>query len=116
MVASGTLGPSRALKQEQKWVLTVDWGFKEPGPELFPDLGTVHLHANSLQSCPILCDPIDYSPPGSSVHGILQAKILECIAVSSSRDLPDPGIKLASLMSLALADGFFTTSATWEAL
>ena len=94
----------------------MDWGFKEPGPELLPDLGTVRLHANSLQSCPILCDPIDCSPPGSSVHGILQANILECIAVSSSRDLPDPGIKLASLMSLALADGFFTTSATWEAL
>ena len=29
------------------------------------------------QSCPVLCDPVDYSPPGSSVHGILQARILE---------------------------------------
>ena len=37
------------------------------------------------QSCPMLCDPLDYSPPGSSVHGILQARILEWIAVSSSR-------------------------------
>ena len=33
------------------------------------------------QSCPTLCDPIDCSPPGSSVHGILQAKILECTAI-----------------------------------
>ena len=34
--------------------------------------------AKSLQLCPTLCDPIDGSPPGSSVHGILQARILEC--------------------------------------
>ena len=38
------------------------------------------------------------------------------VAMPSSRDLPDPGIESASLMSLALACGFFTTSATWEAL
>ena len=34
------------------------------------------------QSCPTLCDPVDYSPPGSSVHGILQARILEWVAIS----------------------------------
>ena len=38
-----------------------------------------------LQSCPALCDPIDYSLPGSSVHGILQARILEWVAMFSSR-------------------------------
>ena len=38
----------------------------------------------SLQSCPTLCDPIDGSPPGSSVPGILQARILEWVAISSS--------------------------------
>ena len=44
------------------------------------------MHAKSLQSCPTLCDPVDYSPPGSSVHGSLQARIiLEWVAVSSSR-------------------------------
>ena len=37
------------------------------------------------QSCPILCDPTDYSLPDSSAHGILQARILEWVAVSSSR-------------------------------
>ena len=37
--------------------------------------------AKSLQSCPTLCDPIDGSPPGSSVHGILQARILEWVAI-----------------------------------
>ena len=39
----------------------------------------------SNQSCPTLCNPIDYSPPGSSVHGILQARILEWAAMPSSR-------------------------------
>ena len=40
--------------------------------------------AKSLQSCPTLCDPIDGSPPGSCVHGILQARVLEWVAVASS--------------------------------
>ena len=40
--------------------------------------------AKSLQSCPILCDPTDGSPPGSPVPGILQARILEWVAISSS--------------------------------
>ena len=37
------------------------------------------------QSCPTLCDPLDCSPPGSSVHGILQARILEWVVISFSR-------------------------------
>ena len=41
--------------------------------------------AKSLQSCPTLCDPIDGSPPGSSVHGIFQARVLEWVAVAFSR-------------------------------
>jgi len=40
--------------------------------------------AKSLQSCPTLCDPIDGSPPGSAVPGILQARILEWVAISFS--------------------------------
>ena len=40
--------------------------------------------AKSLQSCPTLCDPIDGSPPGSPVHGILQARTLEWVAISFS--------------------------------
>ena len=43
------------------------------------------MRAKSLQSCPSLCDPMDCSPPGSSVHGILQARILEWVAMPSSR-------------------------------
>ena len=45
------------------------------------------------QPCPTLCDPMDCSPPGSSVHGIPQARILEWVDSPFSRDLPDPGIK-----------------------
>ena len=40
--------------------------------------------AKSLQSCPTLCDPIDSSPPGSAVPGILQARTLEWVAISFS--------------------------------
>ena len=62
-----------------------------------------------VQSCPTLCNSMDYSPPGSSVHGILQARILEWVAISSSRRSSQPGIELSSPLSLALAEGFFTT-------
>ena len=46
---------------------------------------------------------MDCSPPGSSVHEILQARILEWVAMPPPGDLPDPGIKPISFMSLALA-------------
>ena len=52
------------------------------------------------------------SPPDSYVYGVSQARILERVAVSSSGDLPDPGIKLVSLLSAALVGKFFTTKAT----
>ena len=42
------------------------------------------MHAKSLQSCSALCNPMDHSPPDSSVHGILQSRILECAAISFS--------------------------------
>ena len=41
--------------------------------------------AKLLQSCPTLCDPVDSSPPGSSVHGMFQARILEWVTMPSSR-------------------------------
>ena len=73
------------------------------------------MHAKLLQSYPTFCDPMDYSLPGFSVHGIPQAIKLEWVAISYSGDLPDPGIKPTSLMSPALAGMFFTSSATCEA-
>ena len=73
------------------------------------------MHAKSLQSCLILCDPMNCSFSGSSVHDIFQAKILEWVALSYPGDLPHAGIKPSALASPALADGFFITSTTWEA-
>ena len=49
-----------------------------------------------LQSCPTLHDRMDHIPPGSSVHEILQAKILEWVVIPSPEDLPDLGIKPGS--------------------
>ena len=46
---------------------------------------TAAAAAKSLQSCPTLCDPINGSPPGSPVPGILQARTLECVAISFSK-------------------------------
>ena len=46
---------------------------------------TLCMRVKLLQLCPTLCNPIDCSPPGSSVHGILQARILEWVAMPSSR-------------------------------
>ena len=47
-------------------------------------------NSNVTESCPTLCDPKDCSPPGSSVHGILQARILEWVATSFSRGSSQP--------------------------
>ena len=51
------------------------------------------VHAMLLQLCPTLCNPINCSPPGSSVHGILQVRILEWVAMPSSRNLTPRGTK-----------------------
>ena len=50
----------------------------------YADAAAAATAAKSLQSCPTLCDPIDGSPPGSPVPGILQARILEWVAISFS--------------------------------
>ena len=51
-----------------------------------PEFTQTHVHLKSLQSCPTLCDPIDGSPPGSSIHGIFQARVLEWGARGGSRE------------------------------
>ena len=61
------------------------------------------MHTKSLQPYPTLCDPMVRSPPGSSVHGILQARILEWVAISYSRN------KECGCLSLR-------TRATWDFL
>ena len=74
------------------------------------------MHAKSLQLCLTLFHPEDCSLPGFSVHGILQARILERVTLPSSREnLSNLEIEPTSLMSPAMAGRFFTASATWEA-
>ena len=75
----------------QEWLLSIfqqhkglgDWSL-ENKYACVPLLGSC-VCSMSLQSCLTLCDPIDHSPSGSSVRGILQARILEWVAISSSR-------------------------------
>ena len=62
----------------------------------------------------LVCNLVDCSPPGSSVHGISKARILEWVAISSSRVLPNPGIKSMSPVFPTLAGGFFTIESAWE--
>ena len=57
------------------------------------------------QSCPTLCDPMDCSPPGSSVHGLLQARILEWIAIPFSRGSSRPR---DGTQAFCIAARFFT--------
>ena len=68
--------------------------------------------AKLLQSCLTLCDPKDLSLPGSFVHEILQAGILEWVAISYSRGSPQPGDQT---WVSCIAGRFFIISATWEA-
>ena len=58
------------------------------------------MHAKLLQLCPTLCDPMVRSLPGSSAHGILQARTLEWVAMPSPGDRLDPGMEPASFMPL----------------
>ena len=72
--------PSRAIVGFPPWPVS-----DSPAPKAF---SWSEVKVKVAQSCPALCDPTDYT-----VHGILQARILEWVAFSSSRDLPNPGIK-----------------------
>ena len=70
--------------------------------------GILHV-CSVVQSCPTLCDPMDCSPPGSSVRRISQARALEWLPFPTPGDIPDPCIEAVSPASPALAGRFFTT-------
>ena len=72
-------------------------------------------HAKSVQSSPTLCNPVDYSPPGSSVHGILHARILEWVAMPSSRASSQPGNRTHSSYVSCTGRWILYPCATWEA-
>ena len=67
------------------------------------------VSAKSLQLYLTLCNPMDSSPPGSSVHGILQARILEWVAMASSRGTSQPRDQTCISWDSCTAGGFFTT-------
>ena len=67
-------------------------------------------------SCPTLCDFMDCSLPGSSVHGIFQASLLEWVAISSSRGSSQPRNETYIFCISCTAEEFFSTSTTWKAL
>ena len=69
--------------------------------------------AKSHQSCPTLCNPMNCSPPGSSVHGFSRQEYWGRLPCLPPGDLPNPGIEPTPP---ALAGGFFSTRVTWEAL
>ena len=74
---------------------------------LFVYFNLILMHVSSVVSD--LCVPMDCSSLGSSVYGVLQARILEWVAISPSGDFLDPGIEPTSPASPALAGGFLTT-------
>ena len=65
------------------------------------------MHA---QSCPAIWDPMVWNPPGSSVHEFFRQEYWSGLPFPSPGGLPDPGIKLKSPASPALAGEFFTTA------
>ena len=73
------------------------------------------VHVKLLQSCLTLCDHMDYSPPGSSVQGILQARILEWVAMPSSRGSNQRLLRLLhwQVGSLPLAQPAAPLKAVW---
>ena len=73
------------------------------------------MHAKSLQSCPTLCDATDHSPPGSSVHGILQARTLEWAAIALLQEIfPTQGSNPRLLFLLHWQTGSLPLSRTWR--
>ena len=90
-------------------------GGRRPENGQHPDLVQLDIlgqcmHAKSLQLCPTLCDPMDCSLPGSSVHEFYRQEYWSGLPFPSPGDLPDPGIEPGSLTSPALAGRFFTTN------
>ena len=72
---------SYKLREFRQPVLTTTW---------------LQISCSVAKSRPALCDPVDCGPPGSSVHGILLARVLAWATVSFSGDLPRPGVKAQS--------------------
>ena len=77
---------SKTIQRNLKNLATVEMVFINKLLRRSNSLPSKETYALVAQSCPILCDFMDYSPPGSSVHGILQARTLEWVAICFSRE------------------------------
>ena len=78
------VSPSHS-NQMRKWHMAPNWKGQSKKVSLQMAWYCMCMRAKSLQSCPTLCNPLDYSPPGSPVQGIVQARILEWVAMPSSK-------------------------------
>ena len=81
-VVQGQVGTPRCCCPGPKAEICGLLGEGPLGSSLFKKGSAAAAAAKSLQSCPTLCDPIDCSPPGSPVHGIFQARVLEWGAIA----------------------------------
>ena len=95
------------LKILKKSCLLSFWEFSLPPSQ--PWLRSRVCLCMCAQLCPTLCNPLNCSPPGSSVHGIFQARILEWVAIASSRGSSLPWNQTQVSCSSCIASGFFTT-------
>ena len=89
-VCPGSVPPLYLVSQTHSWTGILPWNelYFRVSPMSALDV-PLHLTCSPSQLCLTLCDPVDCRPPGSSVHGILQARILEQVAFLPPGDLPD---------------------------
>ena len=105
-----------AIKKNASESVLIRWMKLEPITQSEVSQKEKHQYSMCVlvaQSCPTLCDPMDCNPPGSSVHEIFQARILEWVAVSFSRGSSQPRDRTRVSCT---AGRFFTIWATREAL
>ena len=78
---------------KKNWKISIDYHQKQLNVPIVNEILTIKMQERKVkvtQLCLTLCDPLNCSLPGSSVHGILQARVLDCIAISFSRGSSQP--------------------------
>ena len=107
-LSSNSLYSSSCCRHVCAWVILSGF-LEEPWVHGLSSRSIASVYMLSLQSSLTLFDPMDCSPPGSSVHGILQARILEWVAMPSSRGSSQPRNQNFVSCDSCIAGGFFTT-------
>ena len=106
------------LQKEWRWCILSAWVYSTlPLKKSVFFKRNIYFHMCACaQPCPTPCNPMDYSPPGSSVHGIPQVRILEWVAISSSMGSSWPRDQTCISWVFSIAGGFFTAWTIREAL